>query len=152
MDVEPLRRFVSLDLRKRELEAQVKEVAAELGEAREAAIDALLAAGLQEGGVDGRNVALVQHAGASPVHTKEDVIAALKASPLAGFVVENYNPNSLRAFADEVLGEVRDRANAEKWDRAYTVDDVRAALPEPLRDVLHISFYYTLSNTKGKAR
>jgi hypothetical protein len=29
---------------------------------------------------------------------------------------------------------------------------VRAALPEPLRAVLQVSFYYLLSSTKGKTK
>ncbi len=152
MDTEAIRRFVSLEQRKKELDAALKEAAKDLAEAREAAIEALLAAGLDAAEVDGRRVALSQKASARPVDDRETVIAALKASPISGYVAEDYNTKSLDAFVTEVLDDVRCRARDEEWDHLYTEQDVRAALPEPLRPVLNISFYYLLSSTKAKSK
>ena len=152
MDTEAIRRFVSLEQRKKDLDALLKEATKDLADAREAAIEALLAAGLDAAEVDGRRVALSQKASARPVDDREAVIAALKASPIAGYVAEDYNTKSLDAFVTEVLDDVRRRAHEEEWDRLYTADDVCAALPEPLRDVLKVSFYYLLSSTKARSK
>jgi hypothetical protein len=51
-----------------------------------------------------------------------------------------------------LLDDVRRRAKEEKWDRLLTEEDVRTALPEPLRDVLKVSFYYLLSSTNATAK
>jgi hypothetical protein len=80
------------------------------------------------------------------------VIEALKSSPISGLVAEDYNTKTLDSVVNEVLEDVRRRADEEQWDRLYTEGDVRAALPEPLRAVLQVSFYYLLSSTKGKTK
>jgi len=151
VDTEAIRRFVSLEQRKKDLDALLKEATKELAEAREAAIEALLAAGLDAAEVDGRRVALSQKAAARPLEDREAVIAALKASPISGYVAEDYNTRSLDAFVTEVLDDVRRRARDEEWGRLYTEEDVRAALPESLHDVLKVSFYYLLSSTRAKS-
>lgn len=152
MDIDPIRTFVSLERRKKELDAALKEATKELADAREAAIEALLAEGRDAVEVDGRRVALEQKASAGPIEDRDAVIEALKASPISGYVEENYNTKSLNSFVTEVLDDVRRRAKEENWDRLYTEDDVRAALPDPLRGVLKVSFYYLLSSTKAKTK
>ena len=144
MDNEAIRRFVSLEKRKKELDAALKEATKELAEAREAAIDALLATGFSGVDVDGRHVELSRKASARPVGDRTEVIS--------GLVAEDYNTKTLDSVVNEVLEDVRRRADEEQWDRLYTEEDVRAALPEPLRAVLQVSFYYLLSSTKGKTK
>lgn len=151
MDTEAIRRFVSLENRKKELDAALKEVTEHLGDAKEAAIEALVAEGLDAVEVDGRRVALIPKASASPLTDRESLVAALKTSTASGLVSENYNTNSLNSFATEVYDHVRQQAKDEKWDRLCTEDDVRDAMPEPLRDAVKIFFYYTLSSTKSKS-
>lgn len=152
MDTEPIRRFVSLEQRKKELDAELKEATKELADAREAAIEALLTAGLDAAEVDGRRIALSQKASARPVEDREAVIQAIKASPVSGYVAEDYNTRSLDSFVTEVLDDVRHRAKDEDWDHLYTEEDVRTALPESLRAVLKVSFFYVLSSTKAKGK
>jgi len=152
VDNEAIRRFVSLEKRKKELDAALKEATKELAEAREAAIDALLATGFSGVDVDGRHVELSRKASARPVGDRTEVIEALKSSPISGLVAEDYNTKTLDSVVNEVLEDVRRRADDEQWNRLYTEEDVRAALPEPLRAVLQVSFYYLLSSTKGKTK
>jgi hypothetical protein len=152
MNTEAIRRFVSLEKVKKDLEAQLKLAASELADSKEAAIEALLAVGLAAVEVDGRRVELVQKAAARPTEDREAVIQALKASPAAGLVAENYDTKSLDSFVNEVLDHVRRRAKEENWDRLYTPQDVCDALPEPMRDVLKVSFFHVLSSRKAPTK
>lgn len=152
MDNEAIRRFVSLARRKKDLDAELKEATKELAEAREAAIEALLAAGYSAVDVDGRHVKLSQKASAKPAEDRAAIIEALKTSSVSGLVAEDYNTRTLDSVVNEILDDVRRRAKEEKWDRLLTEEDVRTALPEPLRDVLKVSFYYLLSSTNATAK
>lgn len=143
---------MSLEQRKEELDAELKEATKDLADAREAAIEALLTAGLDAAEVDGRRVAISQKASARPVEDREAVIQALKTSPVSGYVAEDYNTRSLDSFVTEVLDDVRHRARDEDWNRLYTEEDVRESLPESLRTVLKVSFFYVLSSTKAKSK
>jgi len=147
MNMEQLKEFVCLENRKRDLDAELKGVKAKLDELEEALVPQFIEAGLTKATVDGRTVSLAQEIYASPLDGRERVVEALKASELAQYVSENYNTNSLSAFVREVARDVA--AQAEREDRIFTEDDVRAALPAPLGLALKISFVHTLRSRKA---
>lgn len=147
MNMEQLKEFVCLENRKRDLDAELKGVKAKLDELEEVLIPQFIEAGLTKATVDGRTVSLAQEIYASPLDGRERVIEALKASELAQYVSENYNTNSLSAFVREVARDVA--AQAEREERIFTEEDVRAALPAPLGLALKISFVHTLRSRKA---
>ncbi len=147
MNMEQLKEFVCLENRKRDLDAELKGVKAKLDELEEVLIPQFIEAGLTKATVDGRTVSLWQEIYASPLDGRERVVEALKASELAQYVSENYNTNSLSAFVREVARDVA--AQAEREERIFTEEDVRAALPAPLGLALKISFVHTLRSRKA---
>jgi hypothetical protein len=147
MNMEQLKEFVCLENRKRDLDAELKGVKARLDELEEALVPQFIEDGVQSMKVDGRTVSLAQEIYASPLDGRERVVEALKASELAQYVSENYNTNSLSAFVREVARDVA--AQAEREERIFTEDDVRAALPAPLGLALKISFVHTLRSRKA---
>ncbi|HOQ47784.1 MAG TPA: hypothetical protein PLA43_20600 [Bryobacteraceae bacterium] len=147
MNMEQLKEFVCLENRKRDLDAELKGVKAKLDELEEALVPQFIEAGLTKATVDGRTVSLAQEIYASPLDGRERVVEALKASELAQYVSENYNTNSLSAFVREVARDVA--AQAEREERIFTEEDVRAALPAPLGLALKISFVHTLRSRKA---
>jgi vacuolar-type H+-ATPase subunit I/STV1 len=147
MNMEQLKEFVCLENRKRDLDAEMKGVKAKLDELEEALVPQFIEDGVQSMKVDGRTVSLAQEIYASPLDGRERVVEALKASELAQYVSENYNTNSLSAFVREVARDVA--AQAEREERIFTEEDVRAALPAPLGQALKISFVHTLRSRKA---
>jgi hypothetical protein len=147
MNMEQLKEFVCLENRKRDLDAELKGVKAKLDELEEALVPQFIEDGVQSMKVDGRTVSLAQEIYASPLDGRERVVEALKASELAQYVSENYNTNSLSAFVREVARDVA--AQAEREERIFTEEDVRAALPAPLGLALKISFVHTLRSRKA---
>lgn len=147
MNMQQLREFVSLENRKKDLDAELKAVKQQLDELEEALVPQFIEDGVQRMTVDGRTVSVQQDVYASPLNDREDVVDALKQSELGQYVAENYNTNSLTAFVREVKRDVELRAHGE--NRIYTEDDVRAALPEPLGRALKISFVHKLSSRKA---
>jgi vacuolar-type H+-ATPase subunit I/STV1 len=147
MNMQQLRGFVSLENRKRDLDAELKSVKQQLDDLEEALVPQFIEDGVQRMTVDGRTVSIQQDVYASPLNDREDVVDALKQSELGQYVAENYNTNSLTAFVREVRRDVELRAQSE--NRMYTEDDVRAALPEPLGRALKISFVHKLSSRKA---
>jgi len=147
MNVQQLREFVSLENRKKDLDAELKAVKQQLDDLEEALVPQFVEDGVQKMTVDGRTVSLTQDVYASPLNDREDVVDALKHSELGQYVAENYNTNSLTAFVREVKREVESRAKDE--GRMFDENDVRAALPEPLGRALKISFVHKLSSRKA---
>jgi hypothetical protein len=147
MNVQQLREFVSLENRKKDLDAELKAVKQQLDDLEDALVPQFVEDGVQKMTVDGRTVSLTQDVYASPLNDREDVVDALKHSELGQYVAENYNSNSLTAFVREVKREVESRAKGE--GRMYDENDVRAALPEPLGRALKISFVHKLSSRKA---
>jgi vacuolar-type H+-ATPase subunit I/STV1 len=147
MNMQQLRGFVSLENRKKDLDAELKSVKQQLDDLEEALVPQFIEDGVQRMTVDGRTVSIQQDVYASPLNDREDVVDALKQSELGQYVAENYNTNSLTAFVREVKRDVELRAQSE--NRMYTEDDVRAALPEPLGRALKISFVHKLSSRKA---
>ena len=147
MNIEQLKEFVALEKRKRDLDSELKAIAARLDDLEQALVPQFLNDGVASMKVDGRTVYLAQDIYAGPLNDRSEVIAALKASELGQYVSENYNPQSLKAFVREVAEEVRLRCQQE--ERLFTEEAVRAALPAPLGNTLKISFVHSLRSRKA---
>jgi hypothetical protein len=146
MNIEQVKEFVALEKRKRELDAEVKQIAARLDDLEQALVPQFLNDGINSLRIGGRLVYLVQDIYAGPVDGREQVIAALKASELGQYVSESYSPQSLKAFVREIAEDVRMRCRQES--RLFTEDEVRCALPGPLQNALKISFVHSLRTRK----
>jgi hypothetical protein len=147
VNLEQLKEFVCLENRKKELDAEQKQVKQQLDDLEQVLVPQFIQDGIQKMTVDGRTVSLVHDIYASPLYDREDVVAALKQSELGQYVAENYNTNSLTAFVREVKREVESQAQQEQ--RPYDEEDIRAALPAPLGQALKISFVHKLSSRKA---
>jgi len=147
MNMDQLKEFVALEKRKRDLEAELKAVAARLEDLEQALVPQFLNDGVASMRVDGRTVYIARDIHASPANDRAEVIDALKRSDLGQYVSENYNTQSLKAFVREVAEEVRLRCEQE--DRLFTEEEVRAALPAPLGNSLKISFVHSLRSRKA---
>ena len=147
MNMEHLKEFVSLETRKRELDSELKAIAARIDDLETALVPQFLTDGVASMKVDGRTVYIAQDIQASPANDRGEVIGALKQSELGQYVSENYNTQSLRAFVREVAEEVRLRC--QQQDQLFTEEQVRTALPAPLCDVLKISFVHSLRSRKA---
>jgi hypothetical protein len=147
VNLEQLKEFVCLENRKKELDAEQKQVKQQLDDLEQVLVPQFIQDGIQKMTVDGRTVSLVHDIYASPLYDREDVVAALKQSELGQYVAENYNTNSLTAFVREVKREVESQAQQEQ--RPYDEEDIRAALPAPLGQALKVSFVHKLSSRKA---
>ncbi len=147
MIMEQLKEFVALEKRKRDLDSELKGIAARLDDLEQALIPQFLNDGVNSLRIDGRLVYLAQEIYAGPLNDRGEVIAALKASELGQYVSENYNTQSLRAFVREVAEDVRLRCEQE--ERLFSEEAVRAALPAPLGAALKISFVHSLRSRKA---
>jgi hypothetical protein len=150
MNMEQLREFVSLENRKRDLDAELKAANQRLDELEDLIIPQFIEAGVPSIAVtvDGstRTLSIYPDVYASPLNGRTEVAAALKASELGQYVAENYNSNSLTAYVREVWREVL--LLAKQQNRVAGEEDVRAALPKPLGEVLKISLVHKLSSRK----
>ncbi|MCC6366872.1 MAG: hypothetical protein IT165_25400 [Bryobacterales bacterium] len=150
MNMEQLREFVSLENKKRDLDAELKATNQRLDELEDLILPQFIEAGVPSIAVtvDGstRTLSIYPDVYASPRNDRADVAAALKASELGQYVAENYNSNSLTAYVREVWREIVQAAARE--NRVATEDDVRAALPKPLGDAIKISLVHKLSSRK----
>jgi len=150
MNMEQLREFVSLENRKRDLDAELKAANQRLDELEDLIIPQFIEAGVPSIAVtvDGntRTLSINPDVYASPLNGRTEVAAALKASQLGQYVAENYNSNSLTAYVREVWREVL--LLARQQNRVAGEEDVRAALPKPLGEVLKISLVHKLSSRK----
>lgn len=150
MNMEQLREFVSLENKKRDLDAELKATNQKLDELEDLIIPQFIEAGVPSIAVtvDGatRTLSIYPDVYASPLTDRAEVAAALRASELGQYVAENYNSNSLTAYVREVWREVMQAAQRE--NRVATEDDVRAALPKPLGDAIKISLVHKLSSRK----
>ena len=110
MNMEQLREFVSLENRKRDLDAALKAANQKLDELENLIIPQFIEAGVPSIAVtvDGstRTLSIYPDVYASPLNDRTEVAAALKASELGQYVAENYNSNSLTAYVREVWREV----------------------------------------------
>jgi hypothetical protein len=150
MNMEQLREFVSLENRKRDLDAELKATNQRLDALEELIIPQFIEAGIPKIAVtvDGitRMLSIYPDVYASPVRDRADVATALKASELGQYVSENYNSNSLTAYVREVWREVL--LIAKRQNRVASEEDIRAALPPQLAGSLKISMVHKLSSRK----
>ena len=147
MNMEQLKEFVCLETRKRELDSELKAIAARIDDLEQALVPQFLTDGVASMKVDGRTVYIAQDIQAGPLKDRAEVIGALKRSELGQYISENYNTQSLRAFVREVAEEVRLRC--QRQSRLFTEEEVRVALPSPLCDALKISFVHSLRSRKA---
>jgi hypothetical protein len=150
MNLEPLREFVSLEQRKKDLDAELKATKQKLDELEDQIIPMFIEAGVPSMTVEvngaKRTLSIYPDVYASPLNDREEVVDALKASELDQYVAENYNTNSLTSFVREIWKELRH--NASREERVVTEDDLRAALPQALQGVLKLSLIHKLSSTR----
>jgi hypothetical protein len=150
MQLEPLREFVSLEQKKKDLDAELKATKQKLDELEDQIIPMFIEAGVPSMTVEvngaKRTLSIYPDVYASPMNDREEVVDALKQSELDQYVAENYNTNSLTSFVREIWKELRH--NATREERVVTENDLRAALPQPLQGVLKLSLIHKLSSTR----
>jgi len=129
MNMEQLKEFVALEKRKRDLDSELKAIAARIDDLEQALVPQFLNDGINSLRIDGRQVYLAQEIYAGPLRDRAD------------------NTQSLKAFVREVAEEARLRC--EQAERLFTEDEVRAALPAPLSGALKISFVHSLRSRKA---
>ncbi|OFW36744.1 MAG: hypothetical protein A3J28_09240 [Acidobacteria bacterium RIFCSPLOWO2_12_FULL_60_22] len=146
MNMEQLKEFVALENRKKELDSELKAIAAQLDDLEQSLVPQFLEDGVQSMKIDGRVVYVAQDIYPSPASDRAAVVEALKKSELGQYVSENFNSQSLRAFVREVAEEVR--LQCEQQDKLLTEEAVLAALPAPLGQALKVSFIHSLRSRK----
>lgn len=147
MNEQPLKEYVCLEKRKRDLAAELKQIQADLDRLETVVIDEMVRAGLQKVEVDGRTLKIVPAVFCSPVENRWAVVEALKEAGLDQFIPQNYNEAQLRSFVKETAAEVFARADQE--DRVATAEEIAAALPEPLGRALKVYLGHELSSRKA---
>jgi len=151
MDMAPLREFVSLEKKKKDLDAELKVAKQRLDELEDLIIPMFIEHGVPSMAVEAdgmtRALSIYQDVYASPVNDREEVVTALKVSELGAYVAENYNANSLTSYVREIWNELKDTAKRE--NRVVFEADLRAALPEALRPVLKISILHKISSVRS---
>jgi len=147
MRMEQLKEFVALENRKKELDSELKAIAAKLDDLEQALVPQFLQDGVQSMQIDGRVVYLAQDIYPSPASDRSAVVDALKQSELGQYVSENFNTQSLRAFVREVAEEVR--LVCKEQGRLLTEEAILAALPAPLGQALKVSFVHSLRSRKA---
>jgi hypothetical protein len=147
MNMQQLKGFVSLEHRKRDLDAELKQIKQQLDDLERLLVPQFIEDGVQKLTVDGRTVSVGEDIYASPLRDREEVVAALGESGLGQYITPNYNANSLTAFVREVAREVK--VNAEAQGAIYDEDDVFKALPPRLADALKISFVHVLRSRQA---
>jgi hypothetical protein len=147
MNVEQLKAFVCLETRKRELDSELKAIAARIDDLEQALIPQFLSHNLSSIKLNGLIIYIAEDIQAAPVNDRAEVIGALKQSDLGQYISENYNTQSLRAYVREVAAETR--LCCQQQNRLFTEEDVRAALPPQLCGALKISFVHSLRSRKA---
>ena len=147
MDDAKVKQYVCLEKRKRDLDAELKQVEQDLKALERVVVNEMVNAGFNEVSADGRKLKLVPDVNASPVQDRWAVVEALKEAGLDQYIPQNYNDSQLRGFVKEVAAEVISRARDE--ERVASAEDVRAALPEPLGRALKVYLGHKLSSRKA---
>ena len=147
MDDAKVKQYVCLEKRKRDLDAELKQVEQDLKALERVVVNEMVNAGFNEVSADGRKLKLVPDVVASPVEDRWAVVEALKVAGLALYIPQNYNDSQLRGFVKEIAAEVISRAQDE--ERVASAEDVRAALPEPLGQALKVYLGHKLSSRKA---
>jgi hypothetical protein len=131
MYTEELKRFVALEERRRQLEAEVDTIKTETAELEQRLLPQFELEGFEKISIDGRTVYVERKlwAKAKDVN-KAAVCKALKRARLGDYVEETFNTNSLSAYVREL----------DREDRP---------LPLGLRDVLEVSEVFKLRTRRS---
>lgn len=142
---ENLKRYVELEASRLDLEAELKRVKAEMSALEPKIIEEMMDLGMTKAGVNGRTfyIARTLHAGAANGLGKEPVIAALKAAGYTEYVSETYNSQSLSALIRDFDREITDGRGGAP------VEQIVAALPDPMREAIAIAEVFNLRSRKG---
>ncbi len=131
MNTDELKRFVALEERRRQLEAEVDAVKAEAAQLEELLLPQFEQAGLERVSIDGRTVYIERKLWAKAKDgDKAAVCKALKRCRLGDYVEETFNTNSLSAYVREL----------DREDRP---------MPPSLREVLEISEVFKLRTRRS---
>jgi isopentenyl phosphate kinase len=136
MNEKPLKEYVSLEKRKKEIAAELKQVSADLNRLEVVVVDEIVNAGVQEVTVDGRILKPVPAIFCSPAKGRLAVVDALREAHLDEFIPPDFNDARLRSYVKEMAQDVFVRAGEEVAD----------ALPAPLGPVLKIYLSHELSS------
>ncbi len=108
MNTEELRRFVALEERRRQLEAEIETVKAQTSELEQALLPQFEQSGMERVSIDGRTVYIERKLWAKAKDgDKPAVCKALKRCRLGDYVEETFNTNSLSAYVRELDREGR---------------------------------------------
>ena len=131
MNTEELKRFVALEERRRQLEAEVDAVKAEAAELEQRLLPQFEQGGFEKISIDGRTVYIERKLWAKARDgDKAAVCKALKRCRLGDYVEETFNTNSLSAYVRELDREGR-------------------ALPPSLAAVLDVSEVFKLRTRRS---
>jgi hypothetical protein len=144
---QPLKEYVSLERRKKDLDAELKQVKADLDRLEEDVVREMVNAGLARVTVDHRTLKITRTVFASPVENRWAVVDALKQAGLDQFIPQNYNDSQLRSFVKEIASGVF--ALADEQEREPTPQEIADAMPAPLGAALKIYIGHELSSTKA---
>jgi len=147
MDNKSIVKYVRLEKRKADLAAELKQVEHDLKTMERTVVNEMVNAGFDEVSAEGRKLKLVPNVEASPAADRWAVVEALRAAGLDQYIPQNYNDSQLRAFVKEIAAEVISRAQDE--GRVADVEEIRAALPEPLGSALNVYLGHKLSSRKA---
>lgn len=133
MDIDKLRRFVTLEKQRRELEGELKVIAEERSMLEAQLLKEFEKAGMSSTKIDGLNVRVERMLFATVLKgfTKMDVCKALKRSRLGSLVQNTYQPGQLAAY-------VRELEREEK------------PLPKALSEVIEIGEKYVVRSNRPK--
>lgn len=108
MNTDELKRFVSLEERRRQLEAEIDTIKAEASELEGRLLPQFEQAGMERVSIDGRTVYIERKLWAKAKEgDKPAVCKALKRCRLGDYVEETFNTNSLSAYVRELDREGR---------------------------------------------
>ena len=131
MNTEELKRFVALEERRRQLEAEVETIRAEATELEQRLLPQFEQEGFEKISIDGRTVYVERKLWAKARDgNKAAVCKALKRARLGDYVEETFNTNSLSAYVRELDREER-------------------PLPPSLREVLEVSEVFKLRTRRS---
>jgi hypothetical protein len=147
MNMQPIKRYVCLENRKRELDTELKLITKQLIDIEREVVQEFLNDGVDKITADGRTLKIVPEVFASPVEDRWAVVEALKKAGLDQYIPQNYNDAQLRSFVKDIAGEIL--SQAENEDRIVTADDIRTALPAPLGQALNVYLGHKLSSRKA---
>jgi hypothetical protein len=108
MNTEELKRFVALDERRHELEAEIDTIKAEAAELEQRLLPEFERSGMERVSIDGRTVYIERKLWAkAKAGDRAAVCKALKRCRLGDYVEETFNTNSLSAYVRELDREER---------------------------------------------